>query len=382
MMQPLLSLIEFTREGLSYLLPFIFVLTIVVFFHEFGHYLVARLCGVRILAFSIGFGPELVSWSDRSGTRWRIGMVPLGGYVRFFGDAGAASTPDRRAGSEMSAADRRVSFHHKPVAQRAAIVVAGPLANFVLAILVFGAVFWVSGRPVANAEVDGIVAGSAAAVAGFQPGDVVTTINGRHISDFGQMQQVVRDNGGRALTFVVRRGGREHTLVATPRTETVTDALGGKAQIGVLGIRRDPNKGGMSIVRYGPGAALAAGAGQTWFVVSRTMEYVGQVATGRQSADQLSGPLRIAEVSGQAARLGFEVLMNLAAVLSVSIGLINLFPIPLLDGGHLLYYGIEAARGRPLSERAQEVGFRIGLVLVGALMVVATWNDIVHLATL
>ncbi|HVV93762.1 MAG TPA: RIP metalloprotease RseP [Hyphomicrobiales bacterium] len=378
----MLSLIEFVREGLSYILPFVFVLTIVVFFHEFGHYLVARLCGVRILAFSIGFGPELVSWSDRTGTRWRIGMVPLGGYVRFFGDEGAASTPDRRAGSTMSAADRRVSFHHKPVAQRAAIVVAGPLANFVLAILVFAAVFWISGRPTATAEVDSVQPGSAAAVAGFKPGDVIAAIDGKAIDSFGAMQEVVRGSAGRSLTFVVRRDGVERTLVATPRRQVVTDALGGKAEVGVLGIRRDTGAGNMKVVHYGPAAALAAGAGETWFVVSRTMQYVGQVATGRQSADQLSGPLRIAEVSGQAARLGFQVLMNLAAVLSVSIGLLNLFPIPLLDGGHLLYFGIEAVRGRPLSERAQEVGFRIGLVLVGALMLVATWNDIVHLATL
>jgi regulator of sigma E protease len=282
----------------------------------------------------------------------------------------------------MSAADRRVSFHHKPVVQRAAIVAAGPFANFILAILVFAAVFWIAGRPTTTAQVDSVVPGSAAAAAGFQPGDVVTSINGRRIDDFGEMQQIVQVSGGQKLTIVVRRDGAERTLVATPRNQEVTTPLSGKARVGVLGIRHDATASDSSVIHYGPVSALAAGAGETWFVVSRTMQYVGQVATGRQSANQLSGPIRIAEVSGQAARLGFQVLMNLAAVLSVSIGLLNLFPIPLLDGGHLLYFGIEAVRGRPLSERAQEVGFRIGLVLVGALMVVATWNDIIHLATL
>jgi regulator of sigma E protease len=382
MIHPMLSLVEFVRDGLGYIVPFVFVLTIVVFVHEFGHYLVARLCGVRILAFSIGFGPELVSWPDRAGTRWRIGMIPLGGYVRFFGDGSAASTPDREGGSAMSAADRRVSFHHKPVLQRAAIVVAGPLANFVLAIAVFAAVFWVSGRPTTTARVDSVVANSAAAAAGFMPGDVVLSIDGTAIDDFGAMQEIVRGSGGRTLHIVVRRDGADRTLVATPHRETVTDPFSGTAVVGVLGIRRDTGSAGVSVIHYGPIGALGQGAAQTWLVVSRTMEYVGQVATGRQSANQLSGPLRIAEVSGQAAKLGFQVLMNLAAILSVSIGLLNLFPIPLLDGGHLLYFAIEALRGRPLSERAQEFGFRIGLVLVGALMLVATWNDIVHLATL
>jgi regulator of sigma E protease len=280
----------------------------------------------------------------------------------------------------MSEADRRVSFHGKPVAQRAAIVVAGPLANFILAILIFAAVFWIAGRPTTAARVDSVVPGSAAAAAGFQPGDLVVSIDGRTIDDFGEMQEIVRTSGGRTLNVVVRRGGATQRLAVTPREEVVTDALGGKARVGVLGIRRDA-QGHITVVRYGPVEALAAGAGETWFVISRTLEYVGQVATGRQSANQLSGPLRIAEVSGQAAKLGFQVLMNLAAVLSVSIGLINLFPIPLLDGGHLLYFAIEALRGRPLSERAQEMGLRIGLVVVATLMLVATWNDIVHLAS-
>jgi regulator of sigma E protease len=375
------AMIALVRDGLSYLVPFVFVLTMVVFFHELGHFIVARLCGVKVLAFSIGFGPELVSWQDRRGTRWRIGALPLGGYVRFFGDAGAASTPDRDANAAMSDADRRASFHGKPVIQRAAIVVAGPLANFVLAIVIFAAVFWVMGESVIAPRVDRVQAGSAAAAAGIKAGDEVVSIGGTRVDQFGDMQRLVASSAGRTITIVVRRDGRDLALQATPRAEVRKNIVGEKQTVGVLGVQGG-GKGDVRRVSYGPVEALGRGAGQTWDVVSRTMEYIGGIFSGQQSTDQLSGPLRIAEVSGEAAKLGFQVLMNLAAVLSVSIGLLNLFPVPLLDGGHLLYYGIEALRGRPLSERTQEYGFRIGLVLVAMLMLVATWNDIVHLTSL
>ena len=374
--------IELVRDGLSYLVPFIFVLTLVVFFHELGHFLVARLCGVRVLAFSIGFGPELVSWKDRSGTRWRIGALPLGGYVRFFGDEGPASTPDRDATVTMTESDRRVSFHGKSVGQRAAIVAAGPIANFILAIIIFAGVFWAVGQTVVAPKVDSVQPGSAAAAAGIQPGDEVLAIAGTKVDEFGDMQRLIGPNAGRTLTIVVRRDGRDLTLQATPRSETRTNVMGEQHTMGVLGIRGGTGPGDVRTIRYGPAAALGQGAAQTWDVVAKTMEYIGGIFAGQQSTDQLSGPLRIAEVSGEAARLGFQVLMNLAAVLSVSIGLLNLFPVPLLDGGHLLYFAIEALRGRPLSDRAQEYGFRIGLVLVAMLMLVATWNDIVHLTSL
>lgn len=376
------SLIELVRGGLGYLIPFVFVLTLVVFFHELGHFIIARLCGVRVLAFSIGFGPELVSWSDRAGTRWRIGALPLGGYVRFFGDESAASTPDHKAATTMTAADRSVSFHGKPVAQRAAIVAAGPIANFILATVIFAGVFWIMGRTVIAPRVDSVQPDSAAISAGIQAGDEVIAIDGTPVHEFGDMQRLIGPNAGRNITVIVRRDGREFTLQATPRGEVRTDLAGNKVTMGVLGIRGGSDPGDVRTVRYGPIAAIGQGAAQTWNVLARTMEYLGAVVSGRQSADQLSGPIRIAEVSGEAAKLGFQVLMNLAAVLSVSIGLLNLFPVPLLDGGHLLYFAIEALRGRPLSERAQEFGFRIGLVLVAMLMLVATWNDIVHLTAL
>jgi regulator of sigma E protease len=366
----------------TYIVPFLFVLTLVVFIHELGHFLVARWCGVRILTFSIGFGPELFGWNDRRGTRWRVAAVPLGGYVKFFGDESAASTPNVDTLSSLSPAERRVSFHHQPIAARAAIVAAGPIANFLLAIVVFAGVFMFLGRPTTEARVDQVQPGSAAAEAGFQPGDLVLRIDGTKIDSFSDMQRLVSTSADRQLTIEIRRGDRDMTLQATPRAQERTDAFGQTSRLGVLGLTRVTSPDNVHVEKFGPLGAVGAGAQETWFVVTRTLGYLRDVAGGRESIDQLSGPIRIAEVSGEAAKLGFQVLLNLAAVLSVSIGLLNLFPIPLLDGGHLLYYGIEAVRGRPLSDRAQEFGFRVGLAIVFMLMLVATWNDILHLTAL
>jgi regulator of sigma E protease len=363
---------------LSYLLPFLFVLTIVVFFHELGHFWVARRCGVKIDTFAIGFGPELFGFNDRHDTRWRVAAIPLGGYVRFHGDDSAASTPDTVALSKMSASERKVSFFHKPVGQRAAIVAAGPIANFVLAITIFAGIFMLYGKQASPARVNSIASASAAETAGFKQGDLVLTIDGQKIETFSDMQRIVSVNPGRLLEFVVDREGKIVTLKATPALEEHKDRFGNVFKLGRLGIT-----GVMDAPQpVGPVAAIGLGAAETWYIVDRTMSYIGGIITGRESADQLGGPLRIAQVSGQVASVGFVALMHLTAVLSVSIGLLNLFPVPLLDGGHLLFYGIEAVRGRPLSERAQEMGFRVGLALVIMLMIVATWNDIVHLAAL
>ncbi len=360
----------------GYLVPFLFVLTIVVFFHELGHFLVARWCGVRILVFSIGFGPELVGFNDRHGTRWKLAAVPLGGYVKFFGDENAASVPDHEAAAAMTPAERRDSFFYKPVWQRAAVVAAGPIANFLLAIFIFAAVFALHGKQTTSARVDSVQAGSAAAEAGFQPSDVILSIDGRPIESFNDMQRIVSASAGQKLEFVVERGGTRQTLHAVPALKEVKDNFGNMHRIGLLGISRSMAPGDVKVEKVGPLSAIALGAQETWFVIDRTMSYIGGVVAGRESADQLGGPIRIAQVSGQVATAGFVALMHLAAVLSVSIGLLNLFPIPLLDGGHLLFYAIEAFRGRPLSERAQEVGFRIGLAIVLMLMVFATYNDI------
>lgn len=364
----------------GYLVPFLFVLTLVVFFHELGHFLVARRCGVRVLVFSIGFGPELFGFNDRHGTRWKVSAIPLGGYVKFFGDENAASVPDPVALAAMTEEERRHSFVHQPVARRAAIVVAGPLANFVLAIAIFAALFMVFGKPSTSPRVDAVQPGSAAEAAGFKPGDLVLAINGRSIESFPDMQQIVSTSAGETLEFEVDRGGLKVALKATPTLRESKDRFGNVHRIGVLGITRSPSPEDTHFQPVGPVKALELGVQRTWFVVERTLSYIGGVISGREAADQLGGPIRIAQVSGQVATEGLPSLFSLAAVLSVSIGLLNLFPVPLLDGGHLLFYGIEAARGRPLSERAQEVGFRIGLAIVVMLMIFATYNDLLHLA--
>lgn len=362
----------------GYVVPFLFVLTIVVFFHELGHFLVARWCGVRVLTFSIGFGPELLGFNDRHGTRWKLSAIPLGGYVKFFGDENAASVPDTQTINQMTEEERRESFFFKPVPQRAAIVAAGPIANFILAIVIFAGVFTLYGKQATPARVETVQANSAAQAAGFQPGDLIVSINGRRIDTFTDMQRVVSASAGEPLDLEVDRGGARIHVKATPALTELKDNFGNVHRIGVLGItgaRGDP-------VKLDPLTAVKEGISETWFVVDRTLSYIGGVVAGKESADQLGGPIRIAQVSGQVATAGFVALIHLAAVLSISIGLLNLFPIPLLDGGHLLFYAIEAIRGRPLSDRAQEVGFRIGLAIVLLLMIFATFNDILHLASL
>ncbi|MEW5421031.1 RIP metalloprotease RseP [Amorphus sp. 3PC139-8] len=365
---------------LSYIVPFLFVLTIVVFFHELGHFLVARWCGVAVRTFSIGFGPELFGWNDRHGTRWRVALVPLGGYVRFEGDENAASVPDHDAIAHMSDQERATSFFLKPVWQRAAVVAAGPAANFVLAIVIFTVLFVAFGRPMTAAQVDTVQPDSPAAVAGFEPGDVIVSIDGHKIEAFSDVQRMVSGSAEVPLSFTVNRGGTHVDLTATPEFREVSDGFGNTHRIGVLGISRATDAASVETKTYSLPAAFLAGVGETWFIVERTASYVAGVVVGRESADQLGGPIRVAQVSSQVATLGITALINLAAVLSVSIGLINLLPIPMLDGGHLVFYGIEAARGRPLSERSQDIGFRIGLALVLMLMIFATFNDIRQIA--
>jgi len=365
----------------GYLVPFLFVLSLVVFFHEFGHFLIARWCGVRILVFSIGFGPEIVGFNDRHGTRWKIAAIPLGGYVKFFGDDSAASTPDTSRLASMDAAEKAQSFVFQPVAKRAAIVVAGPMANFVLAIAIFAGVFMLYGRQTMSARVDAVQPDSAAAAAGFEPGDMVLSIGGTAIESFADMQRIVSESAGVPLQVTVQRGSVQRVLTATPTLTEEKDVFGNVHRIGMLGIKRSTAPADLKFQPVSPPEAVWMGVEETWFVIDRTMSYIGGVVVGREAANQLGGPIRIAEMSGQVATLGFVALIHLAAVLSVSIGLLNLFPIPLLDGGHLLFYSIEAIRGRPLSERAQEMGFRVGLAIVLMLMIFATFNDIVHLAT-
>jgi regulator of sigma E protease len=380
-MEILGGLSNFGGSLVGYVVPFLFVLTIVVFFHELGHFLMARWCGIKVLVFSIGFGPEIAGFYDRYGTRWKISAIPLGGYVKFFGDDNAASAPDHEAAAAMTEAEKKDSFIFQPVGARAAVVAAGPIANFLLAIAIFAGIFMTVGKQTTSARVDTVQPGSAAQAAGFKPGDLVLAINGEKIESFSDMQRIVSISAGAPLTIEVERGDTQVTLRAVPQLKELKDNFGNVHRLGVLGISRSMAPGDIKTEKAPPLRAIVMGAQETWFVVDRTLAYITGVFAGREAADQLGGPIRIAQVSGQVATAGFAPLIHLTAVLSVSIGLLNLFPIPLLDGGHLLFYAIETIRGRPLSERAQELGFRIGLAIVLMLMIFATFNDILHLAT-
>jgi regulator of sigma E protease len=368
-------MIEFLHSGFNYIVPFLVVLTVLVFVHEFGHYYVARWNRVRVEVFSIGFGPELFGWWDRAGTRWKFSAIPLGGYVKMFGDSDASSGLPVSGLARMSPAEREVSFHYKRLGQRAAIVAAGPAANFVFAILVLAIVFMTYGQPFTPPEVGQVQPGSAAEAAGIRPGDVVASIDGRPIQRFEDLQQIVRLNPGAPMTLVVRRDGGEASIAVTPKRTELTDRFGNHYEIGLLGISRS----GMDYVRRDPATALVQAGAETWNLTTATLKAVWQIAIGMRGTDELGGPLRIAQMSGEVAQGGVVSLVWFMAVLSINLGLINLFPVPVLDGGHLLFYAAEAVRGKPLGARAQEYGFRIGLALVLTLMVFATWNDLVHL---
>jgi regulator of sigma E protease len=359
----------------SYLIPFLFVLTIVVFFHELGHFSVARWFGVKVDVFSIGFGREIFGWNDRHGTRWKVSWIPLGGYVKFAGDENAASVPDREKLAAIPEEQKAGLFHFKPLHQRAAVVAAGPVANFILAVVIFASVFMLIGRPISTPIVGGVVAESPAEAAGFRAGDRIVSIDGSAIESFEEIQRYV-STGTSELTFGVERDGQMLQLAATPRINEITDNFGNVHRVPQLGIQH----GGTSeMVRSNPVVAVWQGMTQTAFIVERTFDYIGGMITGRESPDQLRGVIGIAQTSGQVATYGIVALLMLTGLLSVSIGLLNLFPVPLLDGGHLLYYAVEAVRGRPLGEEAQEYGFRIGLALVMTLMIFATWNDLSRL---
>ena len=275
----------------------------------------------------------------------------------------------------MTEEERKGTFHHKKVGARAAIVAAGPIANFLLAIVIFTVLFTFFGKPSTTARVDRVEAGSAAAAAGFQPGDLVTAIDGSKIEGFTDMQRIVAGHAGDQLSFTVKRGDSVVQLKGTPQLREVKDLFGNTHRQGVLGITHSTSPGEVTIERVDPATALWLGIKETWFIIDQTLSYIGNIFTGRASPDQIGGPIRIAQISGQVATLGLTPLIHLAAVLSISIGLLNLFPVPLLDGGHLLFYVAEVVRGRPLSERSQEYGFRFGLVLVLMLMVFAFYND-------
>ncbi len=408
------------------LAAFVVLLTIIVFFHEFGHFFIARLLGVRVDAFSIGFGKPLLSWTDRHGTEWRIAMLPFGGYVKFFGDAGPASdasaevkgetedgpndgdkrdnearlgttqfpNPDEadKIGRGMTPEEKAVCFHFKPVWRRAAIVAAGPIANFLLAMAIFWGIYVSYGEFVTAPVVGEVRAASAAEEAGFQTGDVVRSIDGKQVRSFRDMQLIIMLSAGETLDFEVEREGRTIPLEATPRRETQESRFG-ESRVGVLGIASAP--GATTQADYGPVDALARAGEQVGAILSGTLKFLGRLIFGKEDARNLGGPIKMAQYAGQSALSGFDEsayaettsfwkrlqvslanFVNLAAVVSVSIGFLNLLPVPVLDGGHLMYYAYEAVAGRPLGVRAQEVGFKLGLIMLASLMVFVTWNDV------
>lgn len=351
---------------------FLFVITVVVFFHELGHFLAARLCGVKVDTFSIGFGREIVGFYDRKGTRWKISWLPMGGYVKFAGDADPSSRSDPETLKNMDPAERAGSLHFKPLHQRAFVAAAGPLANFILAIAIFTVAFMISPQQsVEPPTISEIASGSAAEAAGVRVGDVILSVDGVAVPRFADLQRLVSDSEGRELRLGILRNGDSIEIRAAPRPTSVANAAGAQTTAFRLGIvpRFEPLPFPQAFVRANV---------QTWSIIQRTVGYLGDVFVGRASTNELSGPLGIARAAGDMAAAGFVTLLTWTAVISVAIGFANLLPIPVLDGGHLLYYAFEAVLGRPLGERAQEVGFRLGLALVLCLMLLATFNDLVR----
>lgn len=360
----------------GYIVPFILVLTLLVFVHEMGHYLVGRWSGIRVTAFAVGFGPELIGFTDRHGTRWKLCAIPLGGYVKFWGDEDASSKPDSSGLAGMSLEERGQTLAGAKLWKRAATVAAGPIANFILAIAIFAVLFGVYGRMISDPVVAEVRENSAAAIAGVQPGDLLVALDGTRVETFEDVRRYISIRPGSEVDVTIERNGQQQVLQMVPERTETTDQFGNKIELGIIGIVTDQESGNFRHITYTPVEALGEGVRATGQVVTGTFKYIGNLVMGRMKPDQLGGPVRVAQASGQMATLGVSAVIQLAAVLSVSIGLLNLMPVPVLDGGHLLFYAVEAIRGRPLGAGAQEVAFRIGLAMIFSLMVFATWNDI------
>lgn len=356
---------EFLPSAVRTPVAFAVVLGVLVFIHELGHYLAARWRGVHVEAFSIGFGGKIAGWTDSRGTVWKLCWLPLGGYVKLHGqEQPADATPEMRAAWLPGR-----TFHEKPVLSRAIVVAAGPIANFILAAVLFSLLFLVSGRPRTEPVVGEVIPVSPAARAGLLAGDRVTAIDARPVTRFEDIQAAVSRSPGRAITLQVSRDGQTLTLQAVP------DSQGSAGhEVGVIGVRG----GRVTYEKVSVFEAVPDGIAQTWTVGVQTLGGVWQMISGQRGTDDLGGPLRIAQLSGQVAQLGFASLVSFIAVLSVNLGLINLFPIPVLDGGHLVFYALEAIRGRPVPPRALEYGLRAGFALLIGLFVFATWNDLSH----
>lgn len=392
-------MIDAVTTVLTYVVPFLLVLTLIVTLHELGHFLTARAFGVKIERFAVGFGKPVFSRTDRHGVEWRVGWMPLGGYVRFAGDLDASSVPDHAGLAELKArltaeqgpGAERDYFYFKPVWQRALIVAAGPVTNFVLAFFLFAIYFGVVGEQVLAPRVLTVAPGGPAAAAGFQPRDLITAVNGRAVRDSSDVTAVVMLSAGDAVRFTVDRGGRSLELTATPERRIEDDPIAGRVRIARIGMGMGPMvREDISIRRLNPLELAGKSAGTIRDSLGLTLTYIGRIFTGRENGDQLSGPLGIARATGAIATQAVEAhpdpmatvanllltMTSFAAILSVGIGFLNLLPIPVLDGGHLLFYGYEAIAKRPVAARFQEAGYRVGLALLAGLMLFATWNDL------
>ena len=355
-------------------LSWIFVLVVVVFIHELGHFLVARWCGVRVSTFSIGFGREILGFNDSHGTRWKLGWLPLGGYVKFMDDENGASVPSRDKIANMTDSERSGSFHAKPLWQRAAVVAAGPMANFASAILMFAGTAYFLGLQTIPAVIE-VLPDHPAVQAGLKNGDIVNKVTGHEIADFSELSRTIGQSPGQELVFEVTRDGQPVTIKVTPEKRTVQDGFGGWETRGIIGVKPSADRAKIPVIYPSVGSALVLGADQTWQVITTTLSYFAKLPTHPETADKIGGIATVIDVSNKIATFGFGPLVQLIALLSVSIGLLNLFPIPLLDGGHLMYYAYEAVFGRPLSDQTQEIGFRIGMTFVSLLFGLALWND-------
>jgi len=358
------------------IIPFLFVLTVVVFVHEMGHYLVARWCGIGSQAFSIGFGPELIGFTDKHGTRWKISAIPLGGYVKFIGDESATSSPVDVNNASLSADEQRRAFHTQPVWKRAATVFAGPAFNIILTIVIFSVFFALYGRQISDPLIAGVQPGSPAAEAGFEAGDRFISVDGEKITTFSDVQRIVSGRAGDKLNFTVERNGKMVDLEAVPAIVERTDPLGNKIKLGAIGVETTEAVGNFRRIEYGPLESVGQAVMETGYIISRTGEFFQRFAVGREDKCQLGGPVKIANMAGKAASQGFDWLLQLMAVLSVGIGLLNLFPLPPLDGGHLVFYAVEAIKGSPVSAAAQEIFYRAGFLLVMGFMGFVLFNDL------
>lgn len=357
---------------------FILVLSILIFVHEMGHYLVARWCNVRVEVFSIGFGKEIFGWTDKAGTRWKVSILPLGGYVKMFGEH-SVTNDDGTERRPMTPNEKKVSFSHKTLGQKSAVVAAGPAANFLFAIVVLAFVYALIGKPdletPPTSTIGSVVENSAAAEAGLLAGDTITSSAETPISSFEDLRQAVMTSGGEPMSLVVLRDGIKKSISVTPKMSEYETEEGVVEQRFLLGVRPLPPE----YKPLGLVDSVLQGTGDTWNMTVMTLRAVGEIIAGDRGADELGGPVRIAELSNDAAQTGGLAIIGLMVLLSINLGLINLFPIPMLDGGHLLFYAIEALRGKPVSERIQEYSLRIGLVFILCLMVFVTVNDFVNL---